>query len=448
MCRPFYGTETDKAVASYGRGSVPRAFIRAYGEVKLAAVRAQQAAVHLYPDDYFPYLEKAVQNIIDGVYDSDFVIPLEQGGAGTSMHMNMCEVAAIAANDMYARTEGVGNFRAHPLDHLAKFQSTNDTFPTALVIMVYRELDNIESLVVKLQEQLVKRETAYETVLMTGRTELQDALPMTAGQLFSSWTGPVERDRWRISKLKERLRIIPLGGTAIGTGFSAPKEFVFAEERELRRITKLPLSRSQNLTDQISNADSFAECANGMGLCADNLVKLADDLLLYTSSMCGEMKQGELQYGSTIMPDKVNPVLPEFIRGRCMECSALARLVGDYARCGQMQLNANLPFITLEFTRMSEDLSVSLETAAGKLLENLEIKSDVMERHLAQSPALLNAFRDVIDYSEIKKLLPELEAEHIHDRSGLAEFLVSHTNLDRKIIEEKLSSDALTGYAK
>ena len=444
----YYGEETKKALAVLGTAQTPRALIRAYGEVKLAALRAQQETARMYPADYFPFLEQAVQNVIDGAYDESFPLPLAQGGAGTSIHMNVCEVIACAANETYAAAFPFASFRAHPLDHIARFQSTNDTFPTAVIIMVYRELEEIENGVVKLQEQLVKRETEYENVLITGRTELQDALPMTLGQVFSAWSGPVERDRWRFNKLRERLRTIPLGGTAVGTGFSAPREYVFAAEKELRRITKLPLSRSQNLCDQVAHTDSLAECAYGMGLCADNLCKFAGDLLLYTSSLCGEMKHGEVQYGSTIMPDKVNPVLLELIRGKCLECSALAGLTGEYSRGGQLQLNANLPFMAQEFVRMSEDLTTSLGIASGKLTDMLQINSGVMEAHLSSSAALLNVFKDVLSYTEIKSLLPEIEKARIATKDSLADFLEQHTALERNVINEKLDITNLTGYAK
>jgi aspartate ammonia-lyase len=444
----YYGEETKKALAVLGAAQMPRMLVRSYGEVKLAALRAQQQTAHMYPDDYFPFLEKAAQNVVDGVYDASFPLPLAQGGAGTSIHMNMCEVIASAANEMYAESYPAAPFRAHPLDHVARFQSTNDTFPTAVIIMVYRELEDIESGIIKLQEQLVQRETQYENVLITGRTELQDALPMTLGQIFSAWTGPVERDRWRFNKLRERLRTIPLGGTAVGTGFSAPVEYVFAAEKELRHITKLPLSRSQNLCDQISHTDNLAECAYGMGLCADNLCKFAGDLLLYTSSLCGEMKHGEVQYGSTIMPDKVNPVLLELIRGKCLECSALAGLTGEYSRGGQLQLNANLPFMALEFVRMSEDLTASLSIASEKLMNMLQINDGIMEAHLASSVALLNVFKDVLSYTEIKSMLPEIRKAGITTKNALADFLETHTSLKREIIDEKLTVTSMTGYTK
>ncbi|MFA6857673.1 MAG: lyase family protein, partial [Treponema sp.] len=174
----------------------------------------------------------------------------------------------------------------------------------------------------------------------------------------------------------------------------------------------------------------------------------AGDLLLYTSSLCGEMKHGEVQYGSTIMPDKVNPVLLELIRGKCLECSALAGLTGQYSRGGQLQLNANLPFMALEFVRMSEDLTTSLSIASEKLMNMLQINDEIMEAHLASSVALLNVFKDVLSYTEIKSMLPEIKKAHITTKNALADFLESHTSLKRDIINEKLTVTSMTGYTK
>jgi aspartate ammonia-lyase len=426
----YYGDETKKALTLLGKSRTPRTLIRAYGEVKLAAVRAQQQTAHLYPDNYFPLLEQSAEAIIAGTCDDSFPLPLEQGGAGTSLHMNICEVLANMTNEKYAAVCPGSTFRAHPLDHIARFQSTNDTFPTAVIVMTYRFLESVETGIVSLQEQLVSREGLYEQWLMTGRTELQDALPMTLGQVFGSWAGPVERDRWRINKLKERIRTVPLGGTAIGTGFSAPRDYIFAAERELRRITKLPLCRSQNLCDQVAHTDSLAECAQGMALCADNLYKMVSDLLLYTSSLSGEIHHRELQYGSTIMPAKVNPVVLELIRGLVMECSSAARLVCDYSRSGQWQLNANLPFLAAQMI----------------LMMVLEPDRSRMEAQLAHSPALLNVFRDVLSYTEIKKLLPELKQDKPDTLKSLADWLVSHTGLDRTLIDQRLELRSLTGF--
>ena len=376
-----YGNETEKALTILSRGQTPRDLIRAYGEVKLAAVQAQQEATALYPEDYYPILEKVAGEIIRGDHDDQFPLPIAQGGAGTSLHMNICEVMASLANSRYD-----GEFRAHPLEHLALYQSTNDTFSTAVILMCFRFLEETEREVIALQEGLVERETLYQEWLMTGRTEMQDALPITLGQVFGAWAGPVERDRWRLNKLKERLRQIPLGGTAIGTGFSAPRRYVFAAEKALRRITGLPLCRSQNLCDQVAHTDSLAECARGLGLCAENLIKWAGDLLLYSSSFLNEIPQKEQQYGSTIMPAKANPVLIELIRGLAMDVRSSAELVSRYCSEGQLQLNAYLPFITEHMIRIREKLGKALRTASERLLPALNPDKEKLEEHLVNSP--------------------------------------------------------------
>jgi aspartate ammonia-lyase len=438
-----WGKETEKALAWLGKGQTPRDLIRAYGEVKLAAVRAQQETAKIYPSDYFILLENSLEEIIRGDRDDSFPLPLAQGGAGTSLHMNLCETAALVANEQYD-----GEFKADPLDHLARFQSTNDTFPTAVIIMTYRFLERTEKNVVALQEALVAREKTYEEWLMCGRTEGQDGLPITLGQVFGAWAGPVERDRWRLNKLKERLRTIPLGGTAVGTGFSAPREYVFAAEKQLRRLTGLPLCRSQNLCDGTAHTDSLAEVAQGMGLCADNLYKMASDLILYGMGPVGEIRHGEVQYGSTIMASKTNPVYLELIRGLSMECSGLSRLVSDYSRSGQWQLNAQLPFLTEQMIRLSERLNRALETAAGPLMEVLEPKKEVLERNLFSSPALINTLRSCLDYTTLKELLPWLKMKRFSCRDELIEYLIRETGIDRAELTNKLSSYGLTGFSQ
>lgn len=439
----LYGEETKKALSVFGPGQPAREMISAYGEVKLAAIRAQQESSKLYPGDYFPLLEETAKEIIEGRLDAQFPLPLSQGGAGTSFHMNICEVLSEGTNRKYK-----GRFKAHPLDHLARFQSTNDTFPTAIILMTFRYLEQVEQKIVCLQEQLVRRETLYEGWLMCGRTQLQDALPMTLGQLYSAWAGPVERDRWRLNKLKERLRTIPLGGTAIGTGYSAPPNYVFAAEKHLRRITGLPLCRSQNLCDQVAHTDNLAECAAGLGLCADNLYKICNDMLLYSSSFSREIRHKEMQYGSTIMPDKTNPVLLELIRGLTMECASKASLIREYSRAGQMQLNANLPFLAEQMIRLFHSLTRALDCAAGPLMDALEPDRERMEALLSASPALLNTLKDVLGYSQLKELIPRIKAASPSSRDALIQWLDQNTDLSKAFLQNKFNNFNLTGFTK
>jgi len=207
------------------------------------------------------------------------------------------------------------------------------------------------------------------------------------------WAGSIERDRWRLNKLKERLRKIPLGGTAMGTCFSAPAAFVFKAEQHLRRITGLPLCRSQNLPDAVAHQERWAECASGFSLLAGNIEKIAGDIMAYNASSVGELKHPVSQYGSTIMPDKVNPVFYEMITGLCMDIHARARQVEDYSRKGRWQLNAYTPFLLQSFLELSDSMEKALKVLSEKLLDNLEPDTERITANLLNSPAMINTLR-------------------------------------------------------
>lgn len=470
--RIYWGEETEKALNNFGINfpsksrtdetteysgnrkksgflltAMPGELIKAFGEVKLAVVMAMQDYSSVYPDDYFPLLCTVIREIIDGKHDDQFPLDLRQGGAGTSLHMNINEVIADMSNSRYTGKWG----GAHPLNHIALYQSTNDTFPTALTIMVYRYLLSLEQEVIRLQEVLVEKEIKYQSVLMTGRTELQDALPITLGQVFASWAGPVERDRWRLHKLKERLRDIPLGGTAIGTCYSAPRKFVFLAEKHLRTITGLPLCRSQNLTDAVANKDSLSETAMGLKIAAGNIKKLTNDLLLYTSSFLGEFEHPDLQYGSTIMPLKSNPVLLEYIKGLAIDVEYEADKIHSYANEGQLQLNPFLPFMARSFQSLFDSLLECYRTLSDKFFPAMKVNENRIKTNLMNSPSLINTLRDKIDYSTLKKLFSMVDLKKPNDmdefRMLLKEVLEKQENYIPEQWESVFDPGSLTGYS-
>ncbi len=437
----YYGSETEKAIKSFGKGQTPSVLIKAYGEVKKAALMAQQEYGRRYPEDYFPILLQVCDEIISGMHDDQFPLSLRQGGAGTSLHMNINEVIANMANSRYT-----GDFTADPLEDIACYQSTNDTFPTAVVIVLYRFLSEAESKVTAFQEYLVKNEKKFDSILMTARTELQDALPIKLGQVFASWAGPVERDRWRLGKLKERIRNIALGGTAVGTCFSAPSAFVFASEKHLRAQTGLPLCRSQNLTDAVSHHDSLSELAGGFSLVAGNLYKMAGDLLLYTSSLSGEIRHPDLQYGSTIMPFKTNPVILEYVRALSIhvqyECSKISR----YCSEGQLQLNAYIPFALESFIDVHESLIKGIDSLMEKFFSGMSVNSGIMLEKLYSSNALLNTLRPLLGYGTIKELSKILVEKKPGTREELIDIVTAHTGIERGLAESWLNPDNLTSW--
>jgi aspartate ammonia-lyase len=404
--RSYWGRETEKALANFGRGRAPRPIIAAYAQVKLAAVSALQETEGRFSPGLFACVEEALREIIAGSLDSSFPLPLKQGGAGTSLNMNLNEVAAARAEELFFERSGT-SARVDPLEDMNRMQSTNDTLPTAVTIVACEAATRAEALVARLQDELASRERELEAVLVAGRTELQDALPIRLGQVFGAWAGTVERDRWRLSKLRERLRTVALGGTAVGTGFSASPEYMHAAERALRRITRLPLSRSQNLPDEVAHADKYAELAQAAALCAGNLRKLAQDLLLYGSSAFGELRHPELQYGSTIMPAKANPVLLEAAVGRAIDAEHEAAKVVAYAFEGKFQLNAYLPFLADALVACFDSLEASLGSLLS-ILPRLEVDNERIARNLRSSNLLLNLLVPRLGYNRVKELFREI----------------------------------------
>ena len=295
--------------------------------------------------------------------------------------------------------------------------------------MAYEGLVATEAMVIRLQEELVRGEKLWATQVMVGRTELQGALPVTLGQVFASWAGPFERDRWRLNKLRERIRTIPLGGTAVGTGFGAPAAYVFAAEKHLRAITGLPLARSQNLMDEISHLDKFSELAGGLRQVAENLVHLTQDLLYYTSSAVGELGHPRLQAASSQMPAKTNPVALEYACGLAMSVQGEAFKVSQYVQAGRLQLNPYLPFVLESLLSMFASLEKALTAVTQKFLPALVVHTDVLDEHLAGSPALLNALAPVLGYDAIAALAPKLAASPPRTLADLRELLVNELGL-------------------
>ena len=440
----LYGEQTRRALEAFGPGPLPREFIKVLGEVKKAAVLAQFDSRPPYPQEIKPFLVRSLDEVISGDLDEHFPLSLKTGSAGTSLHFNMNEVAAARANELIEESGHI--FRIHPTDHLNMYQSTNDVLSTALSVIMVRTLFRTEEELIRLQEKLVDMENRYDNVLVTARTELQDALPMKLGQVFGAYAGPVERDRWRVHKLKERCRIISLGGTAVGTCFSAPREYVFAAEQHLRRITGLPLARSQNLPDAIAHTDIAAEYGGALKHCADSLFKICGDIAVYTSSFSKEMKHPEVLYGSTIMAAKTNPVLTEFVRGLALDVAGEEAKISAYVRNGQLQLNANMPFVIHSVLTASESLEKALR-GLRRLFDGLEMDKERMEENLFRSPALISALRPWLPYTAVKELNEKMETEgRPGTRKQWEAFICSHTDLTREFIRGFLDMPALTGF--
>jgi len=402
----LYGRETEQAILTYGIGSCPREVIQALGETKLALLSARQEIYDHWDLHTWGCIENTMSKIILGEVDYAFPLPMEQGGAGTSLHMNFNEVLSTMV------FQQCGNY-LDPLDDFTQDHSTNDVIPTAFTLVLYRQTQLIEQKIVELQKAFTSLEEAYRNNLIPGRTQLQDALPCTMGDVFGSYAELFTRDRWRLNKVLERLRTIPLGGTAIGTGLGCPVEILFCSEKKLRQITGLPLSRSQNLMDEISHSDKYAELSGVYQRIGENLIKVSSDLILYGASFLREFPHPIAQKGSTLMPFKDNPVVLEFVKGKGMSILGEGQKVSMAVTQGQFQLNPYLPFILQGLLNQYQALDQAISAFCERYLHKLKPDIQTAEKHVFHGPALLNSLRSLVPYQILKEIKDEMKEKNL-----------------------------------
>ena len=318
----LYGVHTARAADNFflaGR-KVNERLVRAYGEVKLACIRVNRGLGCWTETVKAEAMERAARELSEGLLSESIIVDALQGGAGTSLNMNVNEVLANRSLQLMGLEPGAYEV-VSPLEDINLHQSTNDTFPTALKVAAIRAIGELEEELVQLQDVLQEKEKEFAGIVKVGRTQYQDAVLTTLGREFSAYAECFNRDRWRVYKCVERLRVINLGGTAIGSGLAAPRQFIFRAADMLREITGIGLARADNLVESTQNTDVFVEVSGMLKAAAANFIKVSSDLRLLSSGPeagIGEITLPALQAGSSIMPLKVNPVVPEAVtQGLC-----------------------------------------------------------------------------------------------------------------------------------
>ena len=386
----LYGIHTARALENFpisGRRVHP-ALIHAYGQVKQACARTSHELGCL-GDPPAGAIIAAAGELAGGLLDEHIVVDALQGGAGTSTNMNVNEVIANRALQRLGRPRGEYE-TVHPLRHVNLHQSTNDTYPTALRVAAITLLRRLEPAVVALQEAFQAKEKAFAGVVKIGRTQLQDAVPLTLGRELAAYSEALARDRWRIYKCEERLRVVNLGGTAIGTGLGAPRQYIFRVVDHLREITGLGLARAENLIEATQNADVFVEVSGILKAAAANLLKIAGDLRLLSSGPdggLGELRLPPRQAGSSIMPGKVNPVIPEAVSQAALAVMAHDQAVTTACALGNLELNAFLPLVADSLLTSLDLLRAACEVFRRHCVEGLEADAQRCRARVASSTA-------------------------------------------------------------
>jgi aspartate ammonia-lyase len=442
----YYGIQTARALENFQISGVT---VQRYPElihglvlVKMAAARANAEGGALSREKR-EAIERAGRAILDGRFHDQFRVDLYQGGAGTSTNMNVNEVLANVGLEMMGRKKG--DYPAlDPHDDLNMSQSTNDSYPTALKVAFLLRNDGLVKEVQALAAAFRRRGDAYLRVLKMGRTELQDAVPMTAGQELHAFGASLEAEVDSLRAAEAGLYSINLGATAIGTGLNAPAGYAERAAAHLARLTGKPIESARDLISATWDLASFRNYSSALAGLAVKLSKIAGDLILLSSGPragLGELRLPALQPGSSIMPGKVNPVMPELVNLVAFRVMANDLAVTLAAHSGQLQLNAYEPLVGAAVLESQELLRTTLTSFRTKCVDGIEVDEAVLSRHIQQTVGIVTALNPVIGYERAS----ELAAEAYRSGRGVLEIVRERGILSEEQIRELLDPEKLTG---
>jgi fumarate hydratase, class II len=423
----LWGGETTKAVENFKVSGerVPASVIHWLGRIKAAAARTN-AELGQLDDDIAERIGAAGDEIAQGRHDEQFPIDVFQTGSGTSSNMNANEVIAALAG------EGV-----HPNDHVNMGQSSNDVFPSAVHLAALGEAtDRLVPALERLQSSLEAKAEEFADLVKSGRTHLMDAVPVTLGQEFAGYAAQVRLGRERVLSALPRVGQIPLGGTATGTGLNTHPEFAAGVRAKLTEATGLPIDGPADPFEAQANRDALVELSGALKVVAVSLTKIANDLALMGSGPrtgLGEIALPELQKGSSIMPGKVNPVIPEVVLQVAAQVIGNDTAVTVAGSQGQFELNVRVPMIArnvLDSIGLLANASVAL---AEKCVDGIQPNEETLTRYAESTPAIATALNPYIGYDKATEIVKEAVASKRTIREVAAEKGVDEETLDRAL---------------
>ncbi len=438
----YYGIHTLRAAQNFPFSGqcIHRELIRAFALVKQACA-ATNAELGYLPAELARAIKTACTELAAGKLDKAILVDPFQGGAGTALNMNCNEIIANRSCELLGGKPGDVSL-VHPLDHVNLHQSTNDVFPTALKLASLSLLIELEKHISHFQQQLQKKEIEFRDIVKVARTELTDAVPMTMGMTFAAFAEAISRDRWRIFKSRERIKKVNLGGTAIGTGIGAPRDYIFLVTGHLRDISGLPLSRAENMVDSTQNLDSFVEVSGMLKACAVNLMKISSDLRLLASGPdtgFGELSLPALQAGSSIMAGKINPVMPEAATQISLQVMGNDQTISLASSQGQLELNHLLPLIAYNILESITLLSGAVWGMAERCVGGITANKRRCLAHVEKSNALATVLVPALGYERVEQLVKDAG----NSQNSLQEELVKQGIASREFIETLLSPKRL-----
>ncbi len=436
----YYGVQSLRAMENFkitGRRVHPE-FVRSIVEVKKAAAKVNRN-VGVLQESIADVIVSACDDILSGKYVDNFIVDSIQGGAGTSLNMNANEVVANRAIELLGGQKGNYSI-VHPNDHVNYGQSTNDVYPSAGKIALIRMLLKATVQLDNLYSVLMKKAEEYNDVIKMGRTEMQDAVPISFGQVFTAFANGVKRDRMRFDTAIRELSVLNMGGTAVGTGINADKRYIAEIVPEISKVTGLKLTQAEDLIDSTQNLDCFIVVSGIIKSCAATLSKIANDLRLMSSGPrtgFGEINLPPKQNGSSIMPGKINPVIPEVISQIAFNIIGNDTTITLAVQSGQLELNAFEPIIFHCLFESLETLTNGAEVFAKECIEGITVNCESCANDVLWSMGTITALCPHIGYTKASQLAKKAMKENKYIREVLLEEKIATEEELDKMLDPK-----------
>ncbi|MBO9153022.1 aspartate ammonia-lyase [Chitinophaga sp. GCM10012297] len=433
----YYGIQTLRAIENFHITGIPLKveplFVQALGFVKKAAALAN-SELGVFDKNIASEIVKAADRVIAGEFNDQFITDLIQGGAGTSVNMNANEVIANVALEMMGKQKGEYEF-CHPNNHVNCSQSTNDAYPTAFRIALINKLNDYKTSLDKLAQSFENKGEEFKQVLKMGRTQLQDAVPMSMGDEFKAFATNLREELSRIEDSKSLISEINMGATAIGTGVNAPKEYPELVTKYLREVTGLDLKLASDLIEATYDAGAYVQLSGVLKRTAVKVSKICNDLRLLSSGpRCGlnEINLPPMQPGSSIMPGKVNPVIPEVVNQTAFYVIGADLTLTLAAEAGQLQLNVMEPVISFSLFTSITYMTNACNTLREKCVDGITANADHTQQMVMQSIGIVTQLNPIIGYEKSAAIAREaLETgKSVHDIAVKEKKLVTQEKWD------------------
>lgn len=441
----YYGVQSLRGYENFRISglNVDEGFIKDLASVKKACAISNMKAGEL-AEDLGDAIITACDEVIAGQLLDQFIIDPIQGGAGTSMNMNMNEMIANRANEILGYNKGE-YYPVHPNDHVNMGQSTNDVIPTAGSITAYKYMTKCVEQLKRLEEVFDEKAREFADVIKMGRTEMQDAVPISLGAEFKAYSRAIGRDVKRIDAVKEELLGVNLGGTAVGTGITATKKYIDIVVDELREVQGLELYQVEDLMDGTQNLDKYVEVSSQLKVCATNISKIAGDLILMSSGPrtgFGEIKLPAKQNGSSIMPGKVNPVLPEVMKQIAFQIMGNDLTIAMCVQSGQLELNAFYPVMIYDLYQSIQILTNGVDTFINNCVAGIEPNVKRCKELVEGSIGIVTALAPVLGYEKAAAIAKKA----LYSGKQVSEVAVEETELTNSEIITLLDVEKMITY--